>query len=86
MKSRTIIRTMKGSRSRNAVFAISSEQEYERAVQRLGKLVEEVGDDLDDPRYGLIETLSIVIDAYDREHCDTLPETSGILRRQAGGR
>lgn len=68
MKSRTIIRTMRGSRSPAAVFAIRCEREYYSALQRLMALVEEVGDDVRDPRYSLIEALSGAIDAYDRKH------------------
>lgn len=68
MKTRTIIRTMKGPQSRDTVFAIRNEQEYELAVQRLGELVDKIGDDFRDPRFKLIETLSFLIDAYDRQH------------------
>jgi hypothetical protein len=85
MKSRTIIRTMR-FQPRDAVFAISNEREYQQAVHRLVKLVEEVGDALDDPRYRLIETLSVVIDAYDRERYYSSPETSSVARREARGR
>jgi HTH-type transcriptional regulator/antitoxin HigA len=39
--------------------------------------VNEVGDNPKDPRYRLIETLSVLIEAYDREH-HSLPEASSI--------
>jgi HTH-type transcriptional regulator/antitoxin HigA len=39
--------------------------------------VDEIGDNPKDPRYRLIETLSVLIEAYDREH-HSLPEASGI--------
>jgi hypothetical protein len=68
MKSRTMIRTVRDFQSDDAVFAIRSEREYALALRRLRGLVEKVGDDLEDPRYGLIETLSLAIDAYDRKH------------------
>jgi hypothetical protein len=65
MKSRTIIRTMRGSQSPKADFAIRSEREYDLALQRLRALAQEIGDNLENPRYGLIEALSVAIDAYD---------------------
>jgi antitoxin component HigA of HigAB toxin-antitoxin module len=85
MKTRTIIRTIKGSQSREMVFAIHNEQEYELAVQRLEELVDKIGDDFGDPRYKLIETLSVLIDAYDRKH-HRLPEASGVGRQQPRSR
>src|SRR5439155_4521427 len=38
--------------------------------------VDEVGDNPKDPRYRLIETLSVLIEAYDREH-HKVPDVSG---------
>jgi HTH-type transcriptional regulator/antitoxin HigA len=57
--------------------AIRTAQEYEKAVKHLSALVDEVGDNPKDPRYRSIETLSVLIGAYDREHY-RLPEVSGI--------
>jgi HTH-type transcriptional regulator/antitoxin HigA len=57
--------------------AIHNEQEYEKAVKLLNTFVDEVGDNPKDPRYRSIETLSVLIHAYDREH-HRLPEVSGI--------
>jgi hypothetical protein len=67
MKTRTMIRTAKAFQPRDGVFSIGSEREYALALRRLEPLVRQVGDDLADPRYGLIETLSLAIDAYDRK-------------------
>jgi HTH-type transcriptional regulator / antitoxin HigA len=39
--------------------------------------VDDLGDNSKDPRYRLNETLSVLIEAYDREH-HSLPEVSGI--------
>jgi HTH-type transcriptional regulator/antitoxin HigA len=58
-------------------LAIRTEQEYEKAVKHLDALVDEVGDNPKDPRYRSIETLSVLISAYDREHY-RLPEVPGI--------
>jgi antitoxin component HigA of HigAB toxin-antitoxin module len=85
MKTRTIIRTIKGPQSRDTVFAIRNEQEYELAVQRLGELVDKIGDDFRDPRYRLVETLSLLIDAYDRDH-HAHPIASGVVRQPSRGR
>jgi HTH-type transcriptional regulator / antitoxin HigA len=59
------------------LLAIRSEQEYDESVVRLNALVDEVGDNPQDSRYRLIETLSILIEAYDRDHYG-FPEASAI--------
>ena len=58
-------------------LAIRSKREYDESVARLNLLLDQVGDDAEDPRYRLIETLSVLIEAYDREH-HTMPDASGI--------
>jgi HTH-type transcriptional regulator/antitoxin HigA len=58
-------------------LAIRNAREYDAAVERLNALVDEVGDNSKDPRYRLIETLSVLIEAYDRED-HALPEASAI--------
>lgn len=50
------------------LLAIRTIHEYDAAVARLNDLVDEIGDNPKDPRYRLIETLSLLIEAYDREH------------------
>lgn len=76
MKTRTV-QAMKDLESLETFLAIRTEREYDAAVERLGALVDEVGDNTKDPRYRLIETLSVLIEAFDREH-HNLPEASGI--------
>ena len=73
MKTGTVMRTMKNP----PILAIRTEREYDNAVERLNALVDEVGDSPKDPRYRFIETLSVLIEAYDREHCG-FPEASGV--------
>ena len=68
---------MKNPGSREPFLAIRTEREYDAAVERLNSLMNEVGDNPKDPRYRLIETLSVLIEAYDREH-HSLPEGSSI--------
>lgn len=72
MKTGTVIRTMK-----EPFWAIRTEQEYDAAIARLNALVDEVGDNPKDPRYRSIETLSVLIEHYDREH-HSLPDVSGV--------
>ena len=77
MKLRTAAKPMKNPESREPFLAIRTEREYDAAVERLNSLMNEVGDNPKDPRYRLIETLSVLIEAYDREH-HSLPEASSI--------
>jgi HTH-type transcriptional regulator/antitoxin HigA len=77
MKPRAAVNPMKNPGSREPYLAIRTEREYDAAVERLNSLVNEVGDNPKDPRYRLIETLSVLIEAYDREH-HSLPEASSI--------
>jgi HTH-type transcriptional regulator / antitoxin HigA len=76
MKARPVVRTMK-NRAADMIYAIRNEREYDAAVERLNALVDEIGDDPKDPRYRLIETRSVLIKAYDREH-HGLPEASEV--------
>jgi HTH-type transcriptional regulator / antitoxin HigA len=67
---------MANPESRSPLLAIRSEREYDAAVERLNSLVDKIGDKPKNPRYRLIETLSVLIAAYDSEH-HSLPEASG---------
>ena len=77
MKTQTVIKTRKNHKLQTPFLAIRTEQEYDVAVERLNALVDEVGDNPKDPRYRPIETLSVLIKAYDKEH-HSLPEASGV--------
>jgi HTH-type transcriptional regulator/antitoxin HigA len=76
MKTRRA-RAIKNREPSERFLAIRTEREYDAAVERLNALVDLVGDNTKDPRYRLIETLSVLTEAYDREH-HSLPEASGI--------
>jgi len=76
MKTRAVAAT-KHPESLEPFLAIRTEREYDAAVERLNALVDEVGDNIKDARYRLVETLSVLIEAYDREH-HSVPEASGI--------
>lgn len=77
MKSRTITRTLKNPEAYAPLLAIHSTGEYDAAVSQLNDLVDEIGDNPRDPRYRFIETLSILIEAYDAEH-HALADASGL--------
>jgi HTH-type transcriptional regulator/antitoxin HigA len=76
MKIRSVEAT-KIPKSLEPFLAIRTEREYDVAVTRLNALVDELGDNSKDPRYRLIETLSVLIEAYDRER-HSLPDASGV--------
>ncbi len=57
-------------------LTITNETEYDEAVERLNALLDEVGEDESHPLYSLLDTLGILIEAYDNEHYP-LPDCSG---------
>ena len=76
MNTRTATRSIKNPSS-DMIYAIRNEREYDASVARLNALVDEIGDNPRNPRYRQVETLSVLIEAYDREHHE-LPEVSGV--------
>jgi len=58
------------------IFTIRDEQEYERAIDRLNQLIDEVGTDENHPLYELLDTLGTVIHAYEGRHYP-MPESGG---------
>ena len=58
------------------LLTIRSELAYAAAVERLGSLLEEIGDYEQHPLYGLLDTLGTLIHAYEEEHV-AIPEASG---------
>ena len=76
MKSRTITRRLKNPEDYAPLLAIRNAKEYEAAVAQLNNLVDEVGDNPKDSRYRFIDTLSVLIEAYDEEHHE-IPDLSG---------
>ena len=59
------------------MLAIRNVREYGAAVEKLNALVDEIGDNPKDPRYRLVETLTILVEAYDDAHYP-IAETSGV--------
>lgn len=76
MKSRTITRPLTNPDSYAPLLAIRNAREYDAAVAQLNDLIDEVGDNPRDPRYRFIDTLSVLIEAYDEEH-HKIPDLTG---------
>lgn len=58
------------------LLTIRDERDYAAAIERLGSLLVEVGDDEQHPLYGLLDTLGTLIHAYEEEHVP-IPEACG---------
>ena len=50
------------------LFSIRNEHEYDLAVERLNRLLDEVGADEQHPLYTLLDTLRTLIHAYEEQH------------------
>jgi HTH-type transcriptional regulator/antitoxin HigA len=63
------------------LLSICNEHEYDRAVERLNRLLDEVGTDEQHPLYTLLDTLGTLLHAYEEQH-HPMPECSGadVLR------
>lgn len=59
------------------LLTIRNEEDYDAAVERLNLLLEEVGEDEENPLYSLLDTLGIIIEAYDNQNYP-LPNCSGV--------
>ena len=59
------------------LLSLRNEQEYDRAAERLNRLLDEVGTDEQHPLYTLLDTLGTLIHAYEEEH-HPIPACSGV--------
>ena len=59
------------------LLSLRNEQEYDQAVERLNRLLDEVGTNEQHPLYTLLDTLGTLIHAYEEEH-HPIPECSGV--------
>jgi HTH-type transcriptional regulator/antitoxin HigA len=59
------------------LLSLRNEQEYDRAVERLNRLLDEVGTDEQHPLYTLLDTLGTLLHAYEEQH-HPMPECSGV--------
>ena len=57
------------------LLTIRDEHDYAAALERLGYLLQEIGDDEQHPLYGLLHTLGTLVHAYEEEHVP-IPEAS----------
>ena len=58
------------------LLTIRNEREYDQAIKRLHRLLDEIGTNERHPLYGLLDTLGTLIHAYEEKH-HALPESSG---------
>ena len=58
------------------LFSIRNEREYDRAVERLNRLLDEVGTDEQHPLYTLLDTIGTLVHFYEEQH-HPMPECRG---------
>ena len=58
------------------ILTIQNEQEYDQSIERLNALLDEIGTNSNHPLYTLLDTLGIVIQAYEDIH-HSIPDCSG---------
>jgi HTH-type transcriptional regulator / antitoxin HigA len=59
------------------ILTIETEQDYNRSIEQLHSLIDAIGTNEQHPLYSLLDTLGILIQAYEEEHID-IPDVSGI--------
>ncbi len=59
------------------LLTITNDQEYDAAVERLNALLDLIGDNESHPLYSFLDTLGILIEAYDDQH-HSLTDCHGI--------
>ena len=60
----------------SALLKIQNEQDYDLAVERLNSLIDEVGTDEHHPLYSLLDTLGILVRAWEEQH-HPMPNSGG---------
>jgi HTH-type transcriptional regulator/antitoxin HigA len=58
------------------LLTIRNEREYDRAIERLNELLDEIGTDEEHPLYGLLDILGTLLHVYEEKH-HAIPESSG---------
>ncbi|MDF5734104.1 MAG: hypothetical protein PUP92_40580 [Rhizonema sp. PD38] len=56
------------------VFVPHTEEEYERLVEMLDRLIDQVGEDESHPLASLMEVIGVLIENYETEHIPQLEE------------
>lgn len=59
------------------IFSIHSESDYDRAVQSMNELIDQIGNDESHSLYGFLDTLGTLIHAYEEVH-HPIPEVGGV--------
>lgn len=59
------------------LLAIQNEEDYNKSVGQLNSLLDMVGEDEQHPLYSLLDTLGVLIEAYEQEHV-SIPNVSGV--------
>jgi HTH-type transcriptional regulator/antitoxin HigA len=59
------------------LFHINSEEEYDRSVELLNRLIDEIGNDEQHPLYKFLDTLSTKMYMYEEKH-HSIPDCTGI--------
>lgn len=57
-------------------LSIRNEEDYDRAVEQLNQLIDEVGTNEEHPMYEYLDTLGTIIHAYEEKHYP-MPQASG---------
>jgi HTH-type transcriptional regulator/antitoxin HigA len=57
-------------------LTIQNEEDYDRLVEQLNELLDEVGDDETHPLYEFLDTLGTVLHAYEEQHFP-IPQATG---------
>jgi HTH-type transcriptional regulator/antitoxin HigA len=57
-------------------MTINNEQDYDRLVEQLNDLIDEVGTDETHPMYEFLDTLGTILHAYEETHY-TIPQATG---------
>ena len=60
----------------SSIFCIQNEEQYDRAVEVLHALIDEVETNEQHPLYGMLDTLGTVMYAYEEKH-HSIPDASG---------
>jgi HTH-type transcriptional regulator/antitoxin HigA len=58
-------------------FAIRSEVDYDRAIEQMNQLIDMIGTNEDHPMYDYLDTLGVLIEAYEQTHFQ-MPHISGV--------
>lgn len=61
----------------SSILTIRNESDYDRGVERLNDLLDEIGDNESHPLYELLDTLGTILHAYEEKH-HRMPDCSGV--------